>query len=58
MDDRDIPAHPLRAEAEADLSRLIAEIEAVTGLPTRWTGVVIVRGLDFAHGGQKRGILP
>lgn len=55
MDEPSIPAHPLRAGAEADLARLIERIVDLTGLPTRWRGVVIVRGAEFGHAGQKHG---
>ncbi len=55
MDEGEAASHPLRAQAEADLSRVIVEIVAVTGLQTRWRGIVVVRGLDFLHAGQKHG---
>ena len=46
MDDFETPAHPLRPEAEDDLARVIREIERLTGLRTRWRGIVVVRGVD------------
>lgn len=45
----------LRSEAESDLSRVIAEIESLTGFASRWSGEVIVRGLEFGQAGQKHG---
>jgi hypothetical protein len=56
MDEPPIPYHPLRAQAEADLSRVIQEIVSLTGLPARWNGSVAVRGMDFAHSGQKHSL--
>ena len=53
MDEPTIPDHPLRQQAEADLSRVISEIVTLTGLPSRWRGTVAVRELDYAHSGQK-----
>src|SRR6266496_6138035 len=53
MDEGEAASHPLRAQAEADLSRVIVEIVAVTGLQTRWRGIVVVRGLDFLHAAVK-----
>ena len=55
VDDPTVRAHPLRAEAEADLTRLMHEITMITGLGTRWGGVVQVRDLEFGHAGQKHG---
>jgi hypothetical protein len=46
--------HPLRAQAEADLRRVIDQIVALTGLPTHWRGAVIVRVLPYSYAGQKR----
>lgn len=55
MDEVDSTAHPLYRAAHADLSRLMPEIVRITGLPTQWTGRLVVRGLDFGPAGQKHG---
>jgi len=55
LDEPSTSADRLRAEAEADLSRIIDGIVALTGLPTRWRGIVVVRGPDFGPSGQKHG---
>ena len=51
----EVPDHPLRPAAEADLARLIPEIERLSGLRTRWVGVVWVREGGFLFAGQKHG---
>ena len=53
MDEPTVPEHPFRQQVEEDLARVIDEIVALTGLPTRWRGNVAVREPDFAHSGQK-----
>lgn len=51
----DVPDHPLRGAAEADLRRLTLEIKRLTGMPSRWAGVVWVRDRTFLFSGQKHG---
>jgi hypothetical protein len=55
VDDAEGQSHPLHAAALADLTRLMPQIVETTGLPTRWTGAVRVRGLEFGPAGQKHG---
>ena len=52
-DDFDAPDHPLRAQAEADMARLLAAITELTQLETRWRGIIAVRGPEFTFAGQK-----
>lgn len=55
MDEPSIPDHPLRPDAEADLSRVIGEIVTLTGRPTRWSGTVLVmEDVAFPFWGQKQ----
>jgi hypothetical protein len=55
LDEVEPPEHPLHADALSDLSRLMPEIVRLTQLSTRWTGILIVRGLEFGLAGQKHG---
>jgi hypothetical protein len=54
LDDSGIPDHPLRLEAEADLTRIIDQIVGLTATPTRWRGIVVVEGPEFPYAGQKQ----
>ena len=55
MDEPPIPDHPLRQQAEADLSRVIGEIVTLTGRPTRWRGsVLVMEDSTYAFWGQKQ----
>lgn len=54
MDEPTIRDHPLRQQAEADLSRVVQEIVTLTGRPTRWRGDVVVEDFDYPYRGQKQ----
>lgn len=51
----DVPDHPLRPAAEADLALLMPHVERLTGQRSRWAGIVWVRDLSFGFSGQKHG---